>query len=112
MDGKADAPEIAAADWPRLARAPHELMCASSRMVVKRKGSAHPVVIACTLVPYDRQFELGRTLREAAREVPLNHPHCAQFCVFGGVSCGALNVRSEPAENSSSPRSQETLARA
>ena len=64
-------------------------MCTSSRMVIKRKGSAHPAVVACTLLPYDPQFELGRTLREAAREVPLNHPHCAQFCVFGGGSCSA-----------------------
>src|SRR5207244_4219908 len=31
----------------------------------------------------------GRTLREAAREVPANHAHCAQFCVFGGGSCSA-----------------------
>jgi len=46
-------------------------------------------VVACTLIPYDPQFELGRTLREAARAVPLNHPHCAQFCVFGDASCSA-----------------------
>jgi pyruvate-formate lyase-activating enzyme len=89
MDSQADAPEIGAADWKQLGKAPGELMCASSRMVVKRKGSAHPAVVACTLIPYDPQFELGRSLREAARAVPLNHPHCAQFCVFGGGSCGA-----------------------
>jgi hypothetical protein len=64
-------------------------MCASSRMVVKRKGSDHPVVVACTLIPYDSQFELGRTLREATRTVPLNHPNCAKFCVLGGGSCSA-----------------------
>ncbi len=89
MDSHADAPEIAAADWERLDKAPGELMCASSRMVIKRKGATHPAVVACTLIPYDPQFELGRTLREAARAVPLNHPHCAQFCVFGGASCSA-----------------------
>jgi predicted phosphodiesterase/pyruvate-formate lyase-activating enzyme len=89
MDSQADAPEIGAADWRRLGKTPGELMCASSRMVIKRKGSAHPAVVACTLIPYDPQFELGRSLAEAAREVRLNHPHCAQFCVFGGGSCGA-----------------------
>jgi pyruvate-formate lyase-activating enzyme/predicted phosphodiesterase len=87
MDADADVPEVRAADWEPSGRAPEELMCASARMVIKRKGSAHPTVAACTLIPYDPQFELGRTLREAARDVPLNHPHCAQFCVFGGASC-------------------------
>ena len=62
-------------------------MCASSRMVVKRKDAAHPAVLACTLLAYDAQFELGRTLAEAARPVPLNHPHCASFCVLGGAAC-------------------------
>jgi hypothetical protein len=46
-------------------KSPSDVMCASSRMVVKRKGSARPVVLACTLVPYDEQFELGTTLKEA-----------------------------------------------
>ena len=62
-------------------------MCASSRMVVKRKGAAHPAVIACTLLPYDPRFELGRTLAEAGVAVPLNHQHCAKFCVLGGGAC-------------------------
>jgi hypothetical protein len=44
-------------------------------------------VLACTLLAYDRQFELGRTLAEAARPVPLNHPYCASFCVLGGAAC-------------------------
>jgi len=56
-------------------------------MVVKRKGEAHPVVLACTLLPYDSRFELGRTLAEASVAVPLNHPHCAKFCVLGGGAC-------------------------
>jgi hypothetical protein len=97
MDSDADAPEIGAADWELLGKEPGRLMCASSRMVIKRKGSARPSVVACTLIPYDPQFELGGSLREAAREVPLNHPHCAQFCVFGGGSCSA---RSAGATNS------------
>jgi hypothetical protein len=58
-------------------------------MVVKRKGAARPAVLACTLIPYDAQFELGPTLKDAARPVPLNHPHCARFCVLGGASCSA-----------------------
>ena len=41
------------------ARAPIEVMCASSRMVVKRKGAAAPVVLPCTLLPYDPAFEMG-----------------------------------------------------
>ncbi|MBN8907060.1 MAG: radical SAM protein, partial [Rhodospirillales bacterium] len=70
-----------------LDKRPQELMCASSRMVVKRKGAASPAVVACTLLPYDPQFELGRTLAEASGTVALNHPYCASFCVLGGASC-------------------------
>lgn len=62
-------------------------MCASSRMVVKRRGAARPAVLACTLLPYDPAFEMGETLEEAERPVQLNHPHCARFCVLGGASC-------------------------
>ena len=62
-------------------------MCATSRMVVKRKGAVHPAVIACTLLPYDPRFELGATRGEAGGTVPLNHPHCAKFCVLGGCAC-------------------------
>jgi hypothetical protein len=56
-------------------------------MVVRRKGADAPAVIACTLLPYDPQFELGKTLAEAEGAVHLNHPHCAKFCVLGGASC-------------------------
>jgi uncharacterized Fe-S cluster-containing radical SAM superfamily protein len=87
MDATADVPEITTACWEILGRTPEEVMCASSRMVVKRKGEAAPVVVACTLLPYDARFELGATLREAMRPVPLNHPHCARFCVLGGAAC-------------------------
>jgi len=62
-------------------------MCASSRMVVKRKGAARPAVLACTLLPYDARFEMGETLAGASGPVTLNHPHCAKFCVLGGASC-------------------------
>ncbi|MBN9510160.1 MAG: radical SAM protein [Alphaproteobacteria bacterium] len=87
MDETADVPEITTACWEILGRAPSEVMCASSRMVVTRRGAAMPVVAACTLLPYDARFELGATLREAMRPVPLNHPHCARFCVLGGAAC-------------------------
>jgi hypothetical protein len=87
MDPSADVPEITEACWGILGKSPEGVMCASSRMIVKRKGAAHPAVIACTLLPYDPQFELGRTLAEAAGAVPLNHPHCAKFCVLGGGAC-------------------------
>jgi predicted phosphodiesterase len=89
MDRNADVPEITAACWDALGKSPADVMCATSRMVVKRKGAEHPAVLACTLVPYDAQFELGPTLKDAARPVPLNHPHCARFCVIGGALCSA-----------------------
>jgi uncharacterized Fe-S cluster-containing radical SAM superfamily protein len=87
MDAAADVPEITEACWGILGKSPESVMCATSRMVVKRKGDAHPVVLACTLLPYDSRFELGRTLAAASRPVPLNHPHCAKFCVLGGGAC-------------------------
>jgi hypothetical protein len=62
-------------------------MCASARMVVKRRGAARPAVLACTLLAHDPRFELGATLAEAGGTVALNHPHCAKFCVLGGASC-------------------------
>ncbi|MEA3065133.1 MAG: hypothetical protein QOJ27_1579 [Sphingomonadales bacterium] len=87
MDASADVPEISEACWDILGVAPAAMMCASSRMVVKAKGAGRPHVVACTLLPYDPQFALGPTLAAAPREVPLNHPHCARFCVLGGASC-------------------------
>ncbi len=89
MDESADVPEITEACWGILHKRPAEVMCASSRMVVRRKGEGEARVVACTLLPYDPQFDLGATLAEAARPVPLNHPHCARFCVLGGASCSA-----------------------
>jgi hypothetical protein len=87
MDASADVPEITEACWGILGLAPGAMMCASSRMVVKRKGAERPVVVACTLLPYDSQFSLGETLGLASARVMLNHPHCARFCVLGGASC-------------------------
>jgi sulfatase maturation enzyme AslB (radical SAM superfamily) len=87
MDEGAEVPEITTACWDILGKRPEDIMCASSRMVVKRKGAARPAVVACTLLPYAPEFELGETLAEAERDVALNHPHCAKFCVLGGASC-------------------------
>ena len=87
MDEAADVPEITEACWGILGKSPADVMCASSRMVVKFKGAARPTVIACTLLPYDPRFDLGPTLAGAMRPVALNHPHCAKFCVLGGGAC-------------------------
>jgi len=87
MDAKVDVPEITEACWGILNKSPADVMCATARMVVKHKGAAHPTVVACTLLPYDQQFDLGRTLEAARDTVQLNHPHCAKFCVLGGATC-------------------------
>jgi uncharacterized Fe-S cluster-containing radical SAM superfamily protein len=89
MDSGADVPEISEGCWSILGKTPASVMCASSRMVVKRKGEAGPRVAACTLLPYESDFDLGDTLAQASRPVALNHPHCARFCVLGGASCSA-----------------------
>jgi sulfatase maturation enzyme AslB (radical SAM superfamily) len=96
MDERVDVPEITTACWGILHKKPSEVMCATSRMVVKRKGAARPVVLPCTLLPYNPAFEMGATLNDAGRAdgamfddgaVKLCHPHCARFCVLGGGSC-------------------------
>lgn len=89
MDARVDVPEITPNCWGILNVDPGGLMCASSRMVVKRKGADAPVILACTLLPYDKAFEMGVALAGAQTEVKLNHPHCAKFCVLGGGSCSA-----------------------
>nr|WP_247714014.1 radical SAM protein [Qipengyuania xiamenensis] len=89
MDEDKDIAEITTECWGILGKSPQDIMCASSRMVVHRKGEPAPRVVACTLIPYDDGFDLGETLAEASGDVPLNHPHCARFCVLGGASCSA-----------------------
>lgn len=87
MDATLDVPEITTACWDILKVSPDAMMCATARMVVKRKGAARPTVVPCTLLPYDERFSMGASLSAAAADVPLNHPHCARFCVLGGGSC-------------------------
>ena len=89
MDESVEVPEITTACWGILNKSPDAVMCSFSRMVVKRKGAETPAVLACTLLPYSPEFELGTTLEEAEGDVALNHPHCAKFCVLGGASCSA-----------------------
>jgi uncharacterized Fe-S cluster-containing radical SAM superfamily protein len=96
MDAGYDGPEITTACWGILNKSPSDMMCATSRMVVKRKGAVAPVVLPCTLLPYDEAFEMGNSLESASRAngamfdrgaVKLCHKHCAKFCVLGGGSC-------------------------
>jgi hypothetical protein len=98
MDGSTDVPEITSRCWGLLKKTPSDMMCATSRMVVKRRGAARPSVVPCTLIPYDPAFDMGSTLAIAgeadgvmfsAGTVKLCHPHCSKFCVLGGGSCTA-----------------------
>ena len=89
MDASKDVAEITTACWNILGKSPADVMCHTSRMVVHRKGEPVPRVVACTLIPYDDGFDLGDTLSQASCDVPLNHPHCARFCVLGGASGSA-----------------------
>ena len=89
LDKTVEVPEITTSCWSILNKNPDSLMCASSRMVVKRKGADKPTVLACTLLPYEPEFELGYSLETATKDIALNHPHCAKFCVLGGASCSS-----------------------
>ena len=107
MDGKHDVPEITTRCWAILKKSPGDMMCASSRMVIKRQGAQRPTVVPCTLIPYDPAFEMGPTLAAAgeadggmfaAGAVKLCHPHCSKFCVLGRRQLlGALTVLSPAA---------------
>lgn len=87
MKSGRDVPEITTKCWDILNKSPNDQMCATERMIVKRKGESSPVVMPCTLLAYDDKFILGKSLTEANQEVYLNHRFCAEFCVLGGASC-------------------------
>ncbi|MEM7289116.1 MAG: radical SAM protein [Pseudomonadota bacterium] len=87
MEPTEDVPEITTKCWSILNINPGDMMCASSRMVVKHKGDKKASVQACTLLAYDQQFNLGSTLADASKPVRLNHVFCAKFCVLGGGAC-------------------------
>lgn len=98
MDDTADVPEITTECWSILNKSPDSMMCASSRMLVHRKGEEKAEVLPCTLLVYDDEFVMGDSLATASTcssgnmsngAVKLNHPHCAKFCVLGGASCSA-----------------------
>ena len=87
MDEKIDTPEITTSCWDILNKDPNDIMCSWSRMVVRKKNSKNPSVIACTLLPYADEFDLGETLTNSLQKIYLNHKHCSKFCVLGGSSC-------------------------
>ena len=87
IDPNKAVPEITTSCWGILGVEPQNMMCATSRMIVKHKGDPAPSVMACTLLAYDLRFRLGSSLAQAQQPVPLNHPSCAMFCVLGGGSC-------------------------
>jgi len=98
MDEMADVPEITTACWDILNVSPDDVMCAFSRMAVKHKGEDRLSIVPCTLLPYDKAFDMGETLAESLNAdggsfkqgaVKLNHPHCSKFCVLGGGKCSA-----------------------
>ncbi|OUR97874.1 radical SAM protein [Halobacteriovorax marinus] len=91
MKPQEDVPEISINCWQILGISPKDQMCSTERMIVKRKGQDKPVVLSCTLIAYDETFELGHTLKESFKDVHLNHPFCAKFCVLGGASCSSTS---------------------
>jgi len=98
MEPGEDVPEITTECWSILSVDPNDMMCASSRMVVKHKGDEKPSVQACTLLAYDQQFNMGKTLNAAHKPVSLNHEFCAKFCggragARGGDGHGGVRKR-------------------
>ena len=87
MNFKYDVPEITSSCWKKLNKDPNNIMCASSRMIVKRKSTKTTSIVPCTLLPYEISFELGPNLVDSQKKVYLNHVHCAKFCVLGGGNC-------------------------
>lgn len=91
MDENSEVPEITTECWDILQIAPQDQMCAGERMIVKPKGGKCQVQ-ACTLLPYQKEFCTGVTLKESmTKRIYLNHPHCAKFCVLGGASCSSTS---------------------
>ena len=82
-----DVPEITTECWQLLGVNPADMMCATSRMVLRKKGDPNLSVAPCTLLPYHGKSP--GSLAEALGETSLNHAHCASFCVLGGGSCSA-----------------------
>lgn len=90
MDSDRDVPEITTKCWGILNKKSTDQMCATERMIVKRAGDDRPIVMPCTLLAYDEQFNLGKTLNDSNTRVQLNHRFCAEFCILGGASCSSV----------------------
>ena len=87
MNLQDNTPEITKSCWEILDSNPKDMMCANSRMIVKRKEDSKTHVVSCTLIPYENNFSYGRNLKNSFKRVYLNHPFCSKFCVLGGASC-------------------------
>ena len=87
MDATADVPEISEGCWDLLGVSPASVMCASSRMIIRRKGAAAPVVVACTLIPSTTASSLARRwAQRGARRQP-QPPALRALLHLGGASC-------------------------
>ncbi len=87
MNNLTDTPEITTACWSLLGVNPNNLMCSNSRMIVKRKENNKTHIVACTLLPYTKEYDYGEDLNNSFKTTYLNHPHCSKFCVLGGANC-------------------------
>ena len=90
MDPHIDVPEITSECWEKLGVSENSMMCANSRMVVKPKETGKTVIMPCTLLAYQKEFQLGNKLSLAREPISLNHPNCSRFCVLGGGSCNSV----------------------
>lgn len=64
LEDSIEVAEISETSWWIIGKAPETVMCATSRMVARRKEDPDPRVIALTLPAGDRRFDLGSALAE------------------------------------------------
>ena len=60
-------PKSPTACWGILNVQPEAMMCATSRMVIKRRGADKAQVVPCTLIAYEEAFDMGHELQTAAK---------------------------------------------
>lgn len=87
LNDEDNVPEITEKCWDILKVSPKHQMCATHRMIVKRKENNLPQVVACTLIAHEDEFTYSHQLKDSMNSVRLNHPYCAKFCVLGKASC-------------------------
>ncbi len=80
-------PEISEDCWSVIDKSKDTVMCSNSRMVVKKRDNPKPVILSCTLITNDKDFELGNNFKTAKDTTYLKHPYCSQFCVLGNSKC-------------------------